>query len=267
MAAFVLCQRSRPAYKYYRIVEEYAKQLNRPYRFHRIVRHMLDRDALPGMLRHAPTLAWKIVGNDPHIAGMEMRHMSFHDKRGVCRQLMRSSDWRQREVATAVACAAENVPLSEKLPLLSDPNPRVRFRALEAILHCGEQSRLARVMAALSTSSYVGNESSTFTVRFNATDTGAVVFLRDASCRSSERSSFWASSTDYMLVESLDDDVFTLEAIAYINLDAEESRNILNREFNNNPPAWVLDCPLRTLLESTQRFKIGEHVGGEDRAI
>lgn len=258
MAAFVLCQRARPASEYYRAVEDYAPQSGRPYRFHRIVRHMLDRDALPGMIRHAPTMAWRIVGNDPHIAGMQMRYLSFHDKRGTCRRLLRSRIPQQREVAAAVACADETVPLTEKLPLLADPVPRVRFRALEAILHCHEQRDLSVIMNSLHGSSPLAQGPSTFTVRFDASDTGGVVFLKDASCRIPAESSFWGSSTDYILVESLDEDACTLEAVAYINVDAEEAVDILNTEYQNVPPPWALDCPLQTRLDFMRRLSGGE---------
>ena len=255
MASFVLCQRTRSATTHYQRLESYAMQTEHASPFHRIVRHMLDRDALPSLVKHAPTMAWRIVGHDPHLAGMEMRHMSFHDKDRVCWRLTRSPNWQQREVAAAVACADDQISLSEKLPLLSDPVPRVRFRALEGILHCTDDPELHTVVSALRASPSAIADDTTYMVYGDDDEAGVVVLVTNSRRDVPKHSSFWASSTGYDIVEALDDDSAMLQAVAYVDIEDELALSVLNHAFGDAIPAWIIDCPISGRVGFMHNFR------------
>jgi hypothetical protein len=98
-----------------------------------VLREFARHDVLETIARTSPRLLWEIIANDAHFGGLGQRHVG-RGLRGAIRILIKHRDWRGREVGVGILCADDDVPFEEKYIFLSDPEPRVRFRALEGIL-------------------------------------------------------------------------------------------------------------------------------------
>ena len=84
--------------------------------------------------RTMPSFLRELLGNDRHFGGMRQSHIPMPHPGRTFWSLTRHESWRAREVGAAIACPTLEVRLQDKLRLLDDPEPRVRFRALEGLL-------------------------------------------------------------------------------------------------------------------------------------
>jgi hypothetical protein len=95
---------------------------------------------------------------------------------------MRHESWKAREVGAAIVCPTLDVPLQDMLRLLGDPEPRVRFRALEGLLLSRHGDDLAAVADAMLASPLRRADTRTWRVTdYGGTPRLVVAVLEDSS--------------------------------------------------------------------------------------
>jgi len=112
----------------------YAAKTDRPSEFAQILRNFMGVEALMRLAHAVPSLVWETVANDPRFGGMGQTHMPMSEPGRRFASLLGHQSWRAREFGAAIFAGDRSIPTVDKLPLLRDAEPRVRFRALEGML-------------------------------------------------------------------------------------------------------------------------------------
>jgi len=213
ISSMLLAQTKKPAAADLDWLTSYSQRSDRLAGAHFFLRHFVTPLSLAPIMEHAPDIAWETFGNDPHLAGMELRHVSFHHSTARFQKLSRHPYWKTREIAAAVTTADERVPFETKLVLLSDAEPRVRFRALEGLLHSTHRENMPQIIAALLAAPPAESEGRTFRVRGFRDDKCAIGILEDSSVPQPTASSFSFSNIDTWGVEASGPVPLTLRGI------------------------------------------------------
>ena len=178
--AVTLClqvRKSRAAISYLR---EYCTNPGRLPHAHMLFRPLVRRSDVVGRLAAlAPVFVWETFGHNRHLAGMELCHVAFESSEADLCRLLKSHDWRIREIAAAIWAGDRRVPTEQKLCLLSDREPRVRFRALEGLLHTADDVNV--LIECLIKDPFAQNESRIFAVHRSGSRSGAFALLKDRS--------------------------------------------------------------------------------------
>jgi hypothetical protein len=134
IAVLLLARGSGTGTKVLTLLATFSEKSDRAPIFYAIVRSFFSYELLLPLARSAPLLLWGLLANDTHFGGMGQRHIPMRDAGRKFAFLTNHPRWEARETGAAIVSADEKVPSKNKLPLLSDIEPRVRFRALEGIL-------------------------------------------------------------------------------------------------------------------------------------
>jgi len=244
IGAMLLTQTKRPGREAYDSLQAYAAQPNRLRGAQLLFRDFITPDSSVARLtERAPLLMWQVLANDPHLAGMEMRHLSFHDASSRFQKLVRAKDWRTREIAGAIWAADDRVPISKKLTLFEDPEPRVRFRALEGMLHARQYNGdFELIMNALLANTHTESETRSYRVH-GVNDNRCVMVALEDSAFEAPSPSFWGGGLGYDFVESLD--TINLRLCAFTVLgEFYEVAHPSSWHYAEGVPQWIRDSQL-----------------------
>jgi len=134
VAALLLTRQQRASAPALDFLSHYCRREDRLEGSHAILRDFLSYDHLLRLARRAHEMLWELLANDHHFGGMGQSHIPMRNAGDKFRFLTDHECWKAREVGAAIFCADRDIACGTKVHLLSDPEPRVRFRALEGVL-------------------------------------------------------------------------------------------------------------------------------------
>jgi len=241
IASVLLTQAKRPPTRVFDWLEQYAKNPDRLRGGQALLRNFITPvSSVARLMERAPLFMWHVFANDPHLAGRELRHASFHHASSRFEKLARADNWRTRETASAIWAADDRVPLAKKLSLLEDPEPRVRFRALEGMLHAMQtDTELKLIMAALLADAHAASETRSLHTQGLNNNECVMVALDDCAAAQPELASFWFSSMHCDVVESLDGITLVLLGLAVVGDYFQKIKHPFNWHYASKVPGWI----------------------------
>ncbi len=243
IAALLLAQSKRPHSDVFNCLNEYAGSPNRLKGGQALLRYLITPStSLAGLTEGAPRFVWLVFTNDPHLAGMELRHASFNDAAHRFGILARHQDWRVRETAAAVWGADNRITVKTRLTLLTDQEPRVRFRGLEGLLHATNgDTDLQLIMDTLLQHPAARSESRSWQAHSVNDGKAAIVILEDETGPTPAASSFSFSSMRCDAMESLDPIRLVLRGVVAIGDYCGKTKDPFSWHYGSDVPKWILD--------------------------
>jgi len=197
-------------------------------------------ELLPILIENAPIIAWKAFSNEPHLAGIDMHILSVKHKTINCEKLIKSSDWNVREIGATILSSNYDITFPEKLELLKDKEPRIRFRTLQGILHSHHDKYIDLLKYTLITNPHTESEDRIYLV--NSINDGQCVLIQLSDKKSStpKKSSMSGGSLDFHFAEYLDEVDFTLNGLILIG-DYRGNETQIADLFKRKIPLWILE--------------------------
>jgi hypothetical protein len=243
VAGMLLTQSKRPSLDVLKWLQEYARNAKRMKGGQSLLRHLITPfTSLARFTEHAPDFVWQVFTNDPHLAGMELHHASFNDEPRRFQKLAHNPDWKVRETAAAVWGADNRIAVKLKLSLLTDPEPRVRFRGLEGLLHViNDDIDLQLIMGMLREYPSTQSESRLFRTHCVNKGKAMIVILEDKVGHIPKTSSFSFSSMNCDVMEALDPIRLVLRGIGAIGDYYEKTKDPFSWYYGSDIPEWIRD--------------------------
>lgn len=218
VGAVLLAQSKRPPSDVLAWLQAYSENPVRMKGGQALLRHLITPFmSLARLTEHAPGFVWQVFTNDPHLAGMELHHASFNDAPHRFEKLVHHHDWRIRETAAAVWGADRRIAVKQKLNILADVEPRVRFRGLEGLLHATNgDADLTLIIDTLKKQPEARCESRCFCTRAINDGKAVLAILEDQVGDAPETSSFSFSSMACEAMEALDPILLVLRGVVAV---------------------------------------------------